>query len=87
MIRFPIGYPVHWGVSGQPDRWVVKTETSIYRPLVFAGLLTLWMSVFALLTWRGTRPANGRGPMFWLMVTVTYVMAAIFGGAALMPLF
>lgn len=85
----PDRFPVHWGLSGKPDRWAAKTFTNVYRVLIIgtSTLLMIYSILIAILF--GARRGNETRilracltSMLGVSVTISLLLATI----ALQPL-
>ena len=81
--RIPARFPMHWGPSGQPDRWVERTTKAVYGPLLFGAELCAWFLIMALAGWFGSRRSRSRPVMLGGVIGIEYLFALIF---ALIPL-
>ena len=86
----PDRFPVHWGLTGGPDRWADRSALAIFGPLAAGAAL-----VVALLALRRWLPAlaarRGQGPGEvrlgeGALVGASYALAAVFGAAGAQPL-
>lgn len=85
----PDRFPVHWGLSGQADRWAAKTFTNVYRVLIIGAstLFMIYSTLIAILF--GARRGNETRilracltSMLGIAITVSLLLATI----ALQPL-
>jgi uncharacterized membrane protein len=58
--RLPERVPVHWGVSGAPDRWGHRAEAAVFLPMVIAAMWGL-LRVLPKLDPRASNFAKMRG--------------------------
>jgi len=86
----PDRFPVHWGLTGGPDRWADRSALAIFGPLAAGAAL-----VVALLALRRWLPAlaarRGQGPGEvrlgeGALLGASYALAAVFGAAGAQPL-
>ncbi len=84
--EIPDRFAVHWGANGQPNRWVERTPHGVYGPLIFGGLMLIFMGVMAVATWYGARSSHLRAAILKILVAVMYLLAVIFGMVGLLPL-
>ncbi len=52
--RIPTRFPVHFGVSGEPNRWADRTTQGVYGPLLFGAELCGWLAIMAIAGWFGS---------------------------------
>ncbi len=76
--RVPARIPVHWGLSGEPDRWADRGFWSIYAVLAAGVVVSL---AIALSIWKGRRQRMAAG-----FVGLSYGVATLFCYVALRPL-
>jgi uncharacterized membrane protein len=85
--RIPVRYPVHFDLTGAPDRWTDRSIRGVFGPLIFGGALAVWMLSAALAGWYGSRRF---GPMRKAMLGVTLaaeaIVAFLFGQVVIMYL-
>jgi uncharacterized membrane protein len=74
----PERIPVHWGFSGEPDRWAARGFWSIYAVLVAGAVVSLALGASV---WKA-RPRSMTGGY----VAIGYGMALLFCYVALRPL-
>jgi uncharacterized membrane protein len=85
--RIPAVFPVHWGLNGQPDRWVERTTRGVYGPLILGAALDLWIVLIGLAIWFGSRRNEPlRRPVLVTLVALEWMLALLFGGLATKPL-
>lgn len=80
--ELPARYPVHWGISGQPDRWVQKGAGAVLLP----GLVGL--AVVALLAfnaWQVEKSRRGSRKSAAWMVVLEWAVALLFVVMVLLP--
>lgn len=93
--ELPQRYPVHWGISGQPDRWASKDWTAVLAPaLIGAGVLTLVLVNLLLILRAARRGAGGEVRDFGtrhrrmnvnLLATTMWALGAVFTMVVLLP--
>jgi uncharacterized membrane protein len=84
--EMPQRFPVHWSVSGEPDRWVEKTPHAVYGPLIFgAGLMTI-MLLLGIATFYGARRSPLRKVTLAMLIGGMYIADLVFVAAAMLPL-
>ena len=76
--RIPVSYPVHFDLSGQPNRWVERTIKGVYGPLLFAAELCTWVLIMALAAWFGSRRLRIRSGVLGAMIALEYLFAVVF---------
>ncbi len=84
--EIPARFPVHWGANGEPNRWVDKSVQAVYGPLLFSAAIMLVILLLTITMYYGARRGPQRTGVLKLMVGVTYVMALVFSGTALLPI-
>lgn len=72
-------FPVHWDITGTPDRWSAKTIKGVFGPLLFGAEICVWLSISGVASWFGARRSSLRSSVLELMVAVEYVIAFLFG--------
>ncbi len=79
----PQRYPVHWGVSGQADRFVDKSPAAVLMPgLIGLGVLAL----LAFNVWQVEKSARGgKASALWLAL-LEWMVALLFVVVTLLPL-
>jgi uncharacterized membrane protein len=82
----PARFPVHWGVDGQPNRWVDRSARGVYGPLWFAAELSLLILLMGLAGWFGARRSRHRTVLLAAIIGLGYVLTFIFSGVAVMPI-
>jgi uncharacterized membrane protein len=91
----PVHYPVHWGPSGNADRWVEKNPQSVLFPaLIGAGVITLLsVTVLSILYFskRGSGSATDFGTRhrrmnIQLLAVVLWCLGPLFCFVTLLPL-
>ncbi len=73
----PDKVPVHFGIFGEPDRWVAKGIKGVYGPLAFGAELCIWLSLLAFASWFGARRSTVRSGAITILVGVEYLLAFI----------
>ncbi len=58
----PERFPVHWNLTGQPDRWAPRTVSGVYGGLMTATALCILMLLISWATARWSRPIQASGP-------------------------
>ena len=88
--EIPDGFPVHWGMNGQPDRWSVKSIRGVYGILIVGASTLIVCYVPWLATIFGARRSHGEDKMLraftFSMLGVLNVVALTMGLIALQPL-
>ncbi|MCW5978918.1 MAG: DUF1648 domain-containing protein [Bryobacteraceae bacterium] len=85
--RIPERFPVHWGATGQPDRWAERSVRGVYGPLIFGAELAAFFVVMALAAWYGSRRSRSRITMLGFTIAIQYMLGVLFAMIALQPLF
>lgn len=78
----PSRVPIHWGLTGQADRWMDRTPAAVFAPLASAGLMCGLMLVVAigLLHSRRVRATGGAAPgeaSFRRITTIVLLVAEL----------
>ncbi len=74
--QIPERYPVHFGLTGNPDRWAGKSVRSVYGMFIFGGELALFLLVMALASWYGSRRTEPlRKPMMMILLAAECTLA------------
>jgi uncharacterized membrane protein len=84
--QIPARFPVHWGWNGQPDGWETRTPHGVYGPLWLGAGIVALMIIVGLAGFYGSRRSAMRAVMLKMILSVTYLLAVVFGMAALLPL-
>jgi uncharacterized membrane protein len=92
----PPRFPVHWGVSGNPNGWSVHTPMGVYWPLLFGAIVmgaVAASSYVALHFGRPVRAAAARSlagdfarEMGVFLLSLEFFLAVIFSFVGLLPL-
>jgi uncharacterized membrane protein len=93
----PAGFPIHWGLDGQPNGWASRTPAGVYGPLAMGAMICLMIAGLGYATLRWSRPIRiGGAPgeaerhfqrtVVRVLVATEYLMAVIFAGSSLLPL-
>jgi uncharacterized membrane protein len=93
--ELPERYPVHWGASGQADRWVEKSMAAVLAPSAVGAGLLLMLLVIALMILRGAKRGSGgeigdfglrhRTANVRLLALMMWALGAMFCVVALLP--
>lgn len=76
--QIPERFPVHWGATGEPDRWAGRSFKGVYGPLLFGGILSTWFTLMLFATWFGSRRTRMRSVMFGGMMAIHLMLALLF---------
>jgi uncharacterized membrane protein len=83
----PARYPVHFDLSGNPNRWADRSFRGVYGPLVFGAELLMWLFGFALAIWYGTRRSEPlRKPAVGFLIAIQWAFGLTIAGVSLVPL-
>ncbi len=74
--QMPDRVPVHWGISGKPDRWGSKWEQAIITPIVACLMLGLTAMVPRILKPEQRNDVN-EGSLYLVLVMVAGLMSTI----------
>ena len=96
-VDIPDRFPIHWGLDGRPNGWSTHTVGGVYGPLITAAVTCLTLSVLAygVLHWSrpirssgqaGEAEASFRRTVAGVLVAAQYLLAAVFGWTAILPL-
>jgi len=86
----PARFPVHWGLTGGPDRWADRSALAVFGPIAAGAVLVVAM--LALRRWLPTLAARrGQGPGEvrageGALLGASYALAAVLGAAGAQPL-
>lgn len=83
--RIPARIAVHFGLDGQPNRWVTRTPLHAYGLFIFAAGLMLWMLLLGIVSYFGARRSRSRGPVLGIVISAMYLMGVVVTGAGIMP--
>ena len=73
-------YPIHFDITGTPNRWANKTVPGVYGLLVFAAQFALFFWVMMWAAWYGTRRSDSmRRPMMLIMLAGEATVSLIVG--------
>jgi uncharacterized membrane protein len=82
----PERFAVHFGATGEADRWTDKSEQSVFAPLWFSvGMLFLFLLLFAAIL-IGSRKSVRPSAIPGIFVVVMYLIAFLFTAIGLTPL-
>ena len=91
----PERYPVHWGISGQPDRWVEKGWHAVTAPSAMGLAVILLVLGVTLMILRGAKRGSGgetnefgarhRKANLQLLAALLWVMGPLFAAVTLLP--
>ena len=84
--EIPERFPVHWGMDGQPNRWVERSAHGVYGPLGFGAIMVVFIMAIGVASWYGSRPSPLRAAVLKMLVAVSYMLAVMFGTVGLLPL-
>jgi uncharacterized membrane protein len=84
--RLPERFPVHWGVSGQPDRWSTREPLTVFAPILIGVAMNLFMLAMAWLFSKLPRNTIMRRITVRLLEVVLYPLTLTFIIVALLPL-
>jgi uncharacterized membrane protein len=85
--RIPERRPVHWGLDGQPNRWVDRTPGGVYGPLAFGAGANLWLFGFSLAVWYGSRRSEPlRKPALVVFTALQWAFVLFLSGLSLQGL-
>ena len=82
----PASFPVHWGLNGEPDRFVQRTAHAAYQPVFFGLALCTLMLVLALAIWFGARRSKFRRVMLGALIGIEYMQGLLFSAVAVIPI-
>jgi len=92
----PARFPVHWGISGQPDGWSVRTPLGVCTPLLLAAIIVFGISItsYVLRHYARALPAPGSRPtaedfptkVAIFLLIIEFFLATVFSLVALLPL-
>lgn len=78
--RIPLRFPVHFDITGTPDRWAERTPGHVYGILIFGGELALFLFGMALAGWCGSRRGDPiRRPVVLVLLAAETVIAFLTG--------
>lgn len=95
--KIPVRLVLHWGLDGQPDRWVARSLGVVFAPLLVAALIliALTLLLYGMAHWlrpiyssglEGERESRFRGTTSNLLLAVEYWIAVLFSWLAIRPL-
>lgn len=95
--QIPLRFPVHWGLSGMPNRWAVRDAASVYFPLLSmaVALLPLTLLLYGITHWvrqihagglAGARESRFRRTASVILLAAEYSIALQGSWIALHPL-
>jgi uncharacterized membrane protein len=93
----PERFPIHWSMDGQPNGWSTRTMAGVYGPLLIAAVICLTLTALAYGVLHRSRPIHPSGrageaeagfrvTVAGILVAAQYLLAAIFGWTAILPL-
>ncbi|HET9783601.1 MAG TPA: DUF5808 domain-containing protein, partial [Terriglobales bacterium] len=90
--QIPPRFPVHWNAAGAANGWAARSFWGVYGLLCLAAVVCAVLLLFAYATWHWSKspharssPQQRRATAFTCLATA-YLLALVFGFAALMPL-
>jgi uncharacterized membrane protein len=93
--RLPARFPVHWGLSGAPDHWAVRTWRGVDGPLLMGFLLIAFLHALGYMVLRGSPRARSAETAEWtarfrranlrMIVAMAWTMSALFSVLSLNP--
>jgi uncharacterized membrane protein len=94
--ELPQRFPVHWGISGRPDRWVEKSWQAVIAPsAVGAGVLVLILGSALMILYGAKRGAGGETGDFGrrhrranvqMLAVLAWSLGVVFATVTLLPL-
>lgn len=84
--RLPERFPVHWGASGQPDRWSSREPLTVFAPILIGAAMNLFLLLMAWLFSRMPRATIMRRITVRLIEVLLYPLTLTFVIVALLPL-
>lgn len=95
--QIPERFPVHWGLSGEPNGWAHRTARGVYGPLLIGVFICGFLIVMNWAVVHGTRrgganPENAewrtrfRQAMLRIPIAVSWIIGITFSAVALLPL-
>ncbi len=95
--KMPERFPVHWGFSGQPDRWATKSWQTAAMPLIAGALLVVLMLLLGWAISRTSPRARVPGTGGWterfrranlrLIVAIACCLSLMLAAISVAPLF
>jgi uncharacterized membrane protein len=85
-VEIPDRFPVHFGMDGEPNRWLEKSPAHVYQPLIVSLLLMALMLALAVGIFHAVRRSRMRRMMLGVMVGTQYMLAYSFCLVSLLPL-
>jgi uncharacterized membrane protein len=93
----PERFPIHWGLDGHPNGWATHTVAGVYGPLCIAAVVCIMLTALAYGILHGTRlirpggrageaEAGFRVTVARIVIGAEYLLAAVFGWTAILPL-
>jgi uncharacterized membrane protein len=78
--QIPMRYPVHFDITGTPDRWANKTVAGVYGFLIFGADFAVFFFAMMVTAWYGTRRSDSmRKPMMLVLLAGEAVVSLIVG--------
>ncbi len=81
--QLPERYPVHWGISGEPDRWVAKSLAAVLLPGAI-GLVVMGVMAASALMFEKSQHEDRRAAAPW-MVGLEWTLGWLFATIVLLP--
>ena len=83
--QIPLRYPVHFDITGTPNRWVERTPGNVYGILIFGSEFGLLMFGMAVAGWYGSRRGDPmRKPVVLVLLAAEAMIAFLTGLIPLM---
>jgi uncharacterized membrane protein len=78
--QIPSRYPIHFDITGAPNRWANKSAAGIYGMLIFGGQFGVFFFAMIVAAWYGTRRSDSmRKPMMLVLLAGETVISLIVG--------
>lgn len=78
--QIPTRFPVHFDITGTPDRWANKTLAGVYGVLIFGAELAVFFFAMMVAAWFGTRRSDPmRKPMMLVLLAAETMISLIVG--------
>jgi uncharacterized membrane protein len=78
--RIPSRFPVHFDITGTPNRWANKSAAGLYGMLIFGAQFAVFFWVMMVAAWYGTRRSDSmRKPMMLVLLAGEVVISFIVG--------
>ncbi len=78
--QIPTRFPIHFDITGTPNRWANKTAPGVYGMLIFGAQFAVFFFAMMVAAWYGTRRSDSmRKPMMLVLLAGETMLSLIVG--------